>query len=369
MKIMITKFTHALLLAGGTALAAPPVAMLLAYPSPAHAETPQVPAITAALGNDRADGGAAMAALTANVATTAPLPALNAPVTAMPLPATAPALAPIAPAPVRHERLAPRVARARSTYDAQQRAQVAEYIAEARQAPTSSSTYNQGSAAVFSYRNGAIYTVYVGINRVTDIALQPGEEITDKIQGGDTARWIVEQVTSGGDGGQQTHVMVKAVDAGLSTNIFIPTNRRTYMIDVRSVADWYMPSVSWSYPMDAWKAQQVAAQRREAVEPLALAPDSLRFNYDIKTRRSNRGWAPLQVFDDGAQTYIRMPASLNGTDAPALFVIENGDPLLVNYRVKGVADGSVGPTYIVDRLFDRAELRVGAKNTVTIRRK
>ena len=39
------------------------------------------------------------------------------------------------------------------------------------------------------------------------------------------------------------------------------------------------------------------------------------------------------------------------------------------YRVKGVANGTSGPTYIVDRVFDRAELRVGAKQTITIRRR
>ena len=42
------------------------------------------------------------------------------------------------------------------------------------------------------------------------------------------------------------------------------------------------------------------------------------------------------------------------------FVMEKKDPLLVNYRVKH-------SIYIVDRLFDRAQLRVGPKSAVDIR--
>jgi P-type conjugative transfer protein TrbG len=368
MKLTMTTLARASVLASSTLVFSQ---LALADSRIDGVQAPPVPAITTALRSEHVGGAPSAAAFGATVAIATPPSPLSAPAPTSADLGGAGMLGavPIQLAPVHFEHVSSRVAHARRTYDAQQRAQVAEYIAQARQAPTSSTTYNEGSAAVFSYRAGAIYTVYVGINRVTDISLQPGEEITDKIQGGDTARWMIEQVSSGGEGGQQMHVMVKAVDAGLSTNIFIPTNRRTYMIDVRSMADWYMPSVTWSYPMDSWKAQQAAAQKHDAVEPLALAPDRLRFDYAIDTSRRNHDWAPLQVFDDGAQTYIRMPAGLNGTDAPALFVIENGQPLLVNYRVKGVADGSVGPTYIVDRLFDRAELRVGAKNAVTIRRR
>ena len=52
--------------------------------------------------------------------------------------------------------------------------------------------------------------------------------------------------------------------------------------------------------------------------------------------------------------------SMKVNEAPPLFVIEDNEPVLVNYRLK---DGS----YIVDRLFDEAELRIGKKR-VRIRR-
>jgi Conjugal transfer protein len=64
-------------------------------------------------------------------------------------------------------------------------------------------------------------------------------------------------------------------------------------------------------------------------------------------------WKPIQVFDDGAKVYIQFPPGLAQSEAPPLFVIgPDGKPALVNYRVRGT-------TYIVDRLFAAAELRLG----------
>lgn len=332
-------------------------AVLAALPLAHAADTvPPVPAITTAL--NTADP----------TVSTAPLPAPQPQVSGQ-IVVHGPNEPVLVPTPVPTERVSRAVQRERDRFDREQRAQIAEYVANARQAPTSGTTSHVGAQTVYAYRPGAIYTVYSGVGRITDIALQPGEQLTGPVQGGDTVRWLVEQVTSGSDEGERVHIIIKPMDAGLSTDVFIPTNRRTYMLNVRSVNAWHMPSVAWTYPMDTWKRQQAEAARRESVIPLAAAPESLRFNYDIDAPRRTRAWAPVQVFDDGKQTYIRMPANLNATDAPALFVIENGEPLLVNYRVRGVADGHTGPTYVVDRVFDRAELRVGAKHRVTIRRR
>ena len=64
-------------------------------------------------------------------------------------------------------------------------------------------------------------------------------------------------------------------------------------------------------------------------------------------------WCPLRAFDDGQKTYIQFPPKVAVTEAPPLFVMgRNGDAQLANYRVKG-------DWYIVDRLFDKAELRLG----------
>jgi type IV secretion system protein VirB9 len=61
---------------------------------------------------------------------------------------------------------------------------------------------------------------------------------------------------------------------------------------------------------------------------------------------------PRQVFDDGAKSTssFRPPSARRG--AAAVRHRPDGKPALVNYRVRGT-------TYIVDRLFAAAELRLG----------
>ncbi len=79
--------------------------------------------------------------------------------------------------------------------------------------------------------------------------------------------------------------------------------------------------------------------------------DNLNFRYRITGKAP---FMPARVFDDGAKVYIQFPGSLPQGEAPPLFVQgSKGEPALVNYRVKG-------NTYIVDRLFAVAELRLGA---------
>ena len=78
--------------------------------------------------------------------------------------------------------------------------------------------------------------------------------------------------------------------------------------------------------------------------------EQLRFRYRLE---GDAPWKPRQVFDDGAKVYIQFPSGLAQSEAPPLFVIgPDGKSALVNYRVRGT-------TYIVDRLFAAAELRLG----------
>ena len=90
--------------------------------------------------------------------------------------------------------------------------------------------------------------------------------------------------------------------------------------------------------------------------------EDLNFRYQIDGDEPH--WRPSQAFDDGRKVYIQFPARLDQGEAPPLFVVgETGDIQLVNYRVKG-------RYYIVDRLFARAELRLGEQDqqVVTIGR-
>jgi type IV secretion system protein VirB9 len=243
----------------------------------------------------------------------------------------------------------------KETFDTRQRARVAEYVGKATEHPTSARS--AGSATVYGYREGGIYVVYAGLDRLTDIALEPGESLTAEPVAGDTEGWIKSEFTSGSGPNVRTHIVVKPRDEGIQTNLIVPTNKRVYQLDLRSKPDWYMPGVRWFYPDEeaavAVKKEADDQAKQESSEVLAVSPEHLNFRYKIKGR--DAPWKPTQVFDDGTKVYLRMPEDLATTDAPALLVIEDGKPLLVNYRVKD-------RLYIVDRLFANAQLRVGDKH-------
>ena len=76
------------------------------------------------------------------------------------------------------------------------------------------------------------------------------------------------------------------------------------------------------------------------------------FNYRLKGGDNNI--RPVRVFDDGKKTYIQISQAARNREAPVLVVIgPDGKQEMVNYRVKD-------DMYIVDRLFERAELILGS---------
>lgn len=213
---------------------------------------------------------------------------------------------------------------------------------------------------VYPYSEGTIYQVYAAPGLVTDIALQPGENLV-AVASGDTARWVIGDTTSGSGEGKQTHVLVKPFSAGLLTNLVITTDRRTYHVRLVSTGGTALSSTRWTYPQDELLALRRKAEAVQAAAPIAsgLAIEQLHFNYAIRGDRP--AWRPLRVFDDGSKTYIEFSASLATGEAPPLFVIgADGKAELVNYRLRE-------SFYVVDRIFDAAELRLGTKKQQIVR--
>lgn len=214
--------------------------------------------------------------------------------------------------------------------------------------------------AVLPFVDGQIYHVLTAPEAVTDILLQPGETL-GSVAAGDTARWVIGDTTSGSGAEKRAHVLVKPIGPGLATNLVITTDRRTYNITLTSSAGPAMSAISWSYPQDTMLALKRNADAAIAAAPVASAldVDELHFNYAITGDKV--AWKPLRAFDDGRQTYIELPAGLGSTDAPPLFVIgDKGVAELVNFRLRG-------RYYVVDRLFDVAEMRLGTKHQQVVR--
>ena len=219
---------------------------------------------------------------------------------------------------------------------------------------------------LYPYTPGSLYQVYTSPKQVTDIALEKGEGLIT-VSAGDTERWTVGDTVSGSGPNEQVHVIVKPMAANLSTNAVITSTKRTYYLDLKSFADTYMAAVSWRYPHDVIKQiskpkpkKGLFSKTNFKTADIMLKPEDLRFDYIIKGDSPN--WRPTRVFDDGKKVFIQFPKSLAVSEAPPLFVTDRKGKRskLVNYRVKG-------EYYVVDRLFDAAELRLGEKDQVVVR--
>ncbi len=230
--------------------------------------------------------------------------------------------------------------------------------AAATQEPQSRAFIN--AVQVYPYSDGALYRLLAAPERVTDIALQPGEAIVS-VAAGDTVRWTVGDTTSGSGVAKRVHILVKPFAAGLATNLVIATDRRTYHLQLQSTSVTAMAALSWTYPQDELIAIRRAAEQERLATPVAtgISIDQLQFGYAISG--DNPAWRPIRAFDDGRQTYIEFPARIAVGEAPPLFVLgPKGEAQLVNYRV-------AGRFYVVDRLFDAAELRLGEKKQAIVR--
>jgi P-type conjugative transfer protein TrbG len=213
---------------------------------------------------------------------------------------------------------------------------------------------------VYPFTDGALYQVYCAVGEITDIALQPGEQLVGSgpVAAGDTIRWIIGDTQSGTGTTSQVHILVKPTRAELMTNLVINTDRRTYHMELRSGERTYMASVSWQYPQDqliALRRQNVEAQ---AAQPVASGVDLAHINFRYAIEGDRAPWRPLRAFDDGRQVYIEFPTGIAQGELPPLFVVGPSGKTseLVNYRVRA-------NYMIVDRLFAAAELRFGDKDS------
>lgn len=222
-------------------------------------------------------------------------------------------------------------------------------------------------------QNGAITYVYGNLipkvvcrpNRVTDIALQPGEKV-NAVHAGDTVRWQISPAKSGAGAFEVVHVIIKPLMPDISTNLLVMTDRRTYNLDLVASDKNYIPALRFSYPQDTlsdWNTF-IAANRAQREKDVTLEPsytmsaEDLFFGYKIVNKKKVP-WKPIRVFDDGTKTYIQMPKKYRSLEAPVLLFYEGKRQKLVNYRIKG-------ELYIVDRIMSRKAVMVAGNAQVVI---
>ncbi len=209
---------------------------------------------------------------------------------------------------------------------------------------------------VFPYSPGALYQVYVAPGQVTDIALEPGEQLTGSgpVAAGDTVRWIIGDTESGNGDTRRVHLLVKPTRPAIETNLVVNTDRRTYLIELRAHERPYMPSVAWFYPESRSKSLR-------AVPPAPVLPDIAQRRYRYAIDGDRPPWRPVNAYDDGRKVYIEFSPGIVQGEMPPLFIVSpDGKPEIVNYR-------TYGNVLIVDRLFAAAELRLGGESQQKVR--
>ena len=226
----------------------------------------------------------------------------------------------------------------------------------ARVEPTLDNYVN--ATQLWPYSPDALYQVYLSPERVTDIALEAGETLIS-VSAGDTVRWVIGDTTSGSGAEERVHVLVKPVRPDLTTNLVIHTNRRSYHLELTATPDTWIAAVAWRYPLDRLAMLKTNTATAEAVAPVATGVALERLNFRYSISGDSPAWRPLRAFDDGEKVYIQFPAGVS--DLPPLFTVgPKGQVELVNYR-------SRPPYYLVDRLFEAAELRLGADSQQAVR--
>lgn len=199
--------------------------------------------------------------------------------------------------------------------------------------------------------------------RVCIVELQAGEKIVGEPQIGDSVRWNISPGTYGTTDQATQVVVLKPQDPGLDTSLLITTDRRAYYLRLVSKPQEYVARVAFKYPEEEnsqkWQQHLVEqrAQERRVKHDAPLLPAMVtaeKLNFGYKVTGSNDHLRPVRVYDDGSKTFIQMKPEMQNREAPALLILgADGKGEMTNYRVRD-------QTYIVDRLFDRARLVLGA---------
>lgn len=221
---------------------------------------------------------------------------------------------------------------------------------------TQDAVNSQGnSTMVFSYSSNQLYKIYCRMGFITDLAFKKGETI-NYVGGGDTAGWSISKTNVDG----VEHLLVKPVVETGTTNFFIATDKHTYQLIVNS-SNWYNPMVKWIYGQETITENLLEKKKNERVITGNVNVSNIT-DMDFNYVASGNGNKPELIFSDGGKTYLKFK-SIKNKQVPIFVRAKNRKEMsLVNYTVKD-------NYYIIDKVFDVAQIRESDKDIVTIKHK
>lgn len=211
------------------------------------------------------------------------------------------------------------------------------------------------STMIFSYSPNQLYKIYCRMGFITDLAFKKGETI-NYVGGGDTAGWSISKTNVDG----VEHLLIKPVVETGTTNFFIATDKHTYQVIVNS-SNWYNPMVKWVYGQETITENLLEKKKNERVITGNVNVSNIT-DMDFNYVASGNGNKPELIFSDGEKTYLKFK-SIKNKQVPIFVRAKNRKEMsLVNYTVKD-------NYYIIDKVFDVAQIRESDKDIVTIKHK
>lgn len=220
----------------------------------------------------------------------------------------------------------------------------------------------------YEYEPNRIYQVRTGLGITTQIELSPNEQILDYSTG----------FSGGWDMSRRDNVFyLKPKNVDVDTNMMVRTATHSYIFELKVVAtDWraleqaksagVQYKIKFVYPSDA--EFDARKQEDDAPQPeLSTQLDKSRqynFDYLYATKTKQKWLIPINVYDDGRFTYVRMSdlKTIPTGNFPAVFAREreSSEDFVVNTTVEG-------NTIIVHGTYPYLVIRHG-KNVVGLRR-
>ncbi len=185
------------------------------------------------------------------------------------------------------------------------------------------------------YRPDAVYAIHTGIGIVTQIEISPREQVKD-YGTGFSAAWELAR--------RDNVFYLKPKELDADTNMYIRTNKRTYLLDLRVIGKQWRSlnhvksigvnyHVRFVYPDE--RAGSASAGDVGAKDGLSQAAY---WNYDYAAAENSNWLVPSKVHDDGKFTFIDLkPGNMPGGGIPAVYgkKSESGSEFIVNSKTEG----------------------------------
>jgi type IV secretion system protein VirB9 len=195
----------------------------------------------------------------------------------------------------------------------------------------------------YEYVADRIYPIRTGLGITTQIELSPDENVVDYSTG----------FSNGWELTRRDNVFyVKPRNVDVDTNLVVRTETHSYIFELRVVAtDWraldqakqagVQYKVSFVYPRDTRFRAVDETRPASALSTTLERGRVYHFDYDYATRTRLRALVPVNVYDDGQFTYIRLGdlAAFPSGSFPAVFGREHqdGEDFVVNTTVENGA--------------------------------